>query len=89
MTSPWFFPEGLPSLFHDGPVANDTRLACRVVEQMRQHPLLRYERICVEVQNRVVVLTGRASSADVPVRVRALAWAVPGVHDVSVQLQVG
>ncbi|WP_431932231.1 BON domain-containing protein [Micromonospora sp. RP3T] len=88
MTYPWSFPEGLPSLFHDGPVAHDTRLACRVVEQMNRDPLLRRERICVEAQNRVVILEGRVTSADVPTRARVLAWAVPGVHDVNVRLHV-
>ncbi|MFI6133780.1 BON domain-containing protein [Micromonospora sp. NPDC051141] len=88
MSYPWFFPEGLPSLFHDGPVADDTRLACRVVEQMNRDPLLRRERICVEAQNRVVILEGRVTSSDVSTRARVLAWAVPGVHDVNVRLHV-
>ncbi|WBC16681.1 BON domain-containing protein [Micromonospora sp. WMMA1998] len=88
MTYPWFFPEGMPSLFHDGPAANDTRLACRVVEQMSRDPLLRHERICVEAQNRVVILEGRVGSADAAARARALAWAVPGVHDVNVRVYV-
>ncbi|MEV0001675.1 BON domain-containing protein [Micromonospora sp. NPDC050980] len=88
MTHPWFFPEGLPSLFDDGPAANDTRLACRVVDQMHRDPLLRRERICVEAQNRVVILEGRVRSADVLAHARALAWAVPGVHDVNIRLHV-
>ncbi|MEV5819692.1 BON domain-containing protein [Micromonospora haikouensis] len=86
MTYPWFFPEGLPPLFHDGPVASDTSLACRVVEQLQRDPVLRHERICVEAQHRVIILEGRASSADVLDRARVLVWAVPGVHDVNVRL---
>ncbi|MEU1968628.1 BON domain-containing protein [Micromonospora sediminicola] len=88
MTYPWFFPEGLPSLYHDGPAGNDTRLACRVVEQMNHDPLLRHERICVEAQNRVVILEGRVGSAEALARARALAWAVSGVHDVNVRVHV-
>ncbi|ATO13659.1 transporter [Micromonospora sp. WMMA2032] len=88
MTYPWFFPEGLPSAFHDGPAANDTRLACQVVEQMNRDPLLRHERICVEAQNRVVILEGRVGSAEALARARALAWAVSGVQDVNVRVYV-
>ncbi|MFC0005538.1 BON domain-containing protein [Micromonospora siamensis] len=88
MTYPWSFPEGQPSLFDDGPAAIDTRLACRVVEQMQRDPLLRRERICVEVQNRVVIMEGRVGSVDVLAVARLLAWAVPGVHDVNVRLYV-
>ncbi|WP_431879460.1 BON domain-containing protein [Micromonospora marina] len=88
MTYPWFFPEGLPPLFHEGPVTDDTRLACHVVEQMSRDPLLRHERICVEAQNRVVILEGRVGSAEALARARALAWAVSGVHDVNVRVYV-
>ncbi|MDG4752654.1 BON domain-containing protein [Micromonospora sp. WMMD718] len=88
MTYPWFYPERLPSPLHGDPVADDTRLACHVATLMGQDPLLRHERICVEAQNRVVILEGRVSSTDARARARALAWAVPAALDVSVRLHV-
>lgn len=87
MTHPWFFPEDLPSLFPDLSVSDDVRLACRLLERMQRDPLLRHERICVEVQNRVVILEGPVSSADVVARARVLVSAASGVHDVNVRLR--
>ncbi|NHW87968.1 BON domain-containing protein, partial [Escherichia coli] len=65
MAHPWFFSHDLPPLFHADPTVGDTRLACRLLTTMQQDPRLRHERICIEVQNRVVVLEGTVSTAEV------------------------
>ncbi|MGN9779406.1 BON domain-containing protein [Micromonospora sp. H33] len=87
MIHPWFFPEDLPSLFHVSPTSEDARLACRLLERMQRDPLLRHERICIEVQNQVVILDGHVSSADVKAHAHTLAWGAPDVHDVSNRLR--
>ncbi|QGN48681.1 BON domain-containing protein [Micromonospora sp. WMMC415] len=86
MTYPWFFPDDLPSLFQNTPASEDARLACRLLEQMQRDPVLRHERICIEVQNRVVILEGAVSSADVSAHAHTLAWGAADVHDVSNRL---
>ncbi|MDG4833058.1 BON domain-containing protein [Solwaraspora sp. WMMD1047] len=87
MTNPWFFPHDLPALFHAEPTSEDGRLACQLAERMQRHPSLRRERICIEVQNRVVILDGPVSSAELSAEARAVAWHTPGVHDVSNRLR--
>lgn len=87
MTYPWFFPDDLPSLFQTGPTSEDARLACRLLEQMQRDPLLRHERICIEVQNRVVILEGNVSSADVKAHAHTVAWGTTDVHDISNRLR--
>ncbi|MBQ1074937.1 BON domain-containing protein [Micromonospora sp. C31] len=86
MTYPWLFPGGLPSLFHAVPTSPDARLACHLFERMQRDPLLRAERICIEVQNRVVILEGAVSEPALKVRAHTLAWATPEVHDVNNRL---
>ncbi|MEU4778773.1 BON domain-containing protein [Micromonospora sp. NPDC023633] len=86
MTHPWLFPDGRPSLFHAEPTSADVRLACRLLDRMQRDPLLRRERICIEVQNRVVILEGTVSEPDLKVRAHTLAWAIPDVHDVNNRL---
>ncbi|SCL14304.1 BON domain-containing protein [Micromonospora nigra] len=86
MSYPWF-PYDLSSAFQTGPTCEDAQLACRLLERMQRDPLLRHERICIEVQNRVVILEGSASDADVIARAHALAWGSPGVHDVNNRLR--
>ncbi|RKN47663.1 BON domain-containing protein [Micromonospora endolithica] len=88
MTYPWFFPDDLPSLFPSTPVSEDTRLACRLLEQMQREPLLRHERICIEVQDRVVILEGSVSSAGVRAHAHALVWGRAEVRDVSNRLRL-
>ncbi|MEG3636642.1 BON domain-containing protein [Micromonospora palythoicola] len=87
MTHPWFFPHDMPPLFYAEPTTADTRLACRLLTRMQQDPRLRHERICIEVQNRVVVLEGTVSTAGLSAEAHALAWLTPGVHDVSNRLR--
>ncbi|WBB55591.1 BON domain-containing protein [Verrucosispora sp. WMMD573] len=88
MTHPWFFPHDLPPLFNAEPTDEDTRLACQLLTSMQQDSRLRHERICIEVQNRVVVLDGTVSTAEVSAEAHALAWRTPGVHDVSNRLRL-
>lgn len=87
MTHPWFFPHDQSPLFHAEPTTEDARLACRLLERMQRDPTLRHERICIEVQNRVVILDGTVSTAEVSAEAHALAWRTPGVHDVSNRLR--
>jgi osmotically-inducible protein OsmY len=87
MTHPWFFPHDLPPLFYAEPTTEDARLACQLLERMQRHPLLRHERICIEVQNRVVILDGTVGTADISAEAGALAWRTPGVHDVNNRLR--
>ncbi|MEV2242774.1 BON domain-containing protein [Micromonospora sp. NPDC049891] len=87
MNHPWFFPHDPPPLIYAEPTTEDTRLACRLLENMQRDPRLRYERICIEVQNRVVVLDGTVSAAELSNEAHALAWRTPGVHDVSNRLR--
>ncbi|MBQ1050622.1 BON domain-containing protein [Micromonospora sp. C51] len=87
MTHPWFFPHDLPPLFYAEPTSEDTRLACQLLASMQQDSRLRQERICIEVQNRVVVLDGTVSTAETSAEAHALAWRTPGVHDVSNRLR--
>ncbi|WP_430495969.1 BON domain-containing protein [Micromonospora trifolii] len=84
---PWFFPDGSPSLFQTGPASDDARLACQLLERMQRAPRLRHERICIEVQNRVVILEGMVTCADVSAAAQARAWSTPGVHDVNNRLR--
>ncbi|MDO3703136.1 BON domain-containing protein [Micromonospora sp. C28SCA-DRY-2] len=87
MIFPWFYPHDLSPLFPSGSASDDTRLACRLLERMRQDPLLSHERICIEVQNRVVILEGVVSSDEVGRRAHACTWSTPGVHDVNNRLR--
>lgn len=87
MTYPWFFPEDLPPLFHAQPTTEDARLACRLLERLQRNPLLRYERIRIEVQNRVAILDGTVTTAELSAEAHTLAWRTPGVHDVSNRLR--
>jgi osmotically-inducible protein OsmY len=87
MTYPWFFPHEFPSLFETRPTSEDARLACRLLDRMQRDPLLRHERICIEVQNRVVILDGVVSSAEVSAAAHDRAWSTPGVHDVNNRLR--
>ncbi|MFF5182103.1 BON domain-containing protein [Micromonospora sp. NPDC000316] len=84
---PWFFPDDPPPLFQTGPTSDDARLACQLLERMQRDPRLRHERICIEVQNRVAILEGVITSADVSTEAHALAWCTPGVHDVNNRLR--
>ncbi|RAO25233.1 hypothetical protein MED15_00996 [Micromonospora noduli] len=85
---PWFFPDDPPSLFQTGPASDDdARLACQLLERMQRDPRLRHERICIEVQNRVVILEGVVTCADVRTEAHARAWGTPGVHDVNNRLR--
>ncbi|MEU8045588.1 BON domain-containing protein [Micromonospora echinofusca] len=86
MTYPWLFPDGLPSQFRAEPTSADARLACRLLDRMQRDPLLRHERICIEVQNRVAILEGAVGEPDLKARAHALAWSTPGVHDVNNRL---
>nr|WP_269440741.1 BON domain-containing protein [Micromonospora tarapacensis] len=63
-------------------------MACGLLERMQRDPLLRHERICIEVQNRVVILDGVASSAEVSAQAHTVAWGTPEVHDVNNRLRV-
>ena len=87
MIHPWFFPHDLPALFHAKPTTEDARLACRLLERMHRDPRLRRERICIEVQNRVVILDGTVRTAELGAAAGALAWRTPGVYDVSNRLR--
>ncbi|WP_422735726.1 BON domain-containing protein [Micromonospora sp. WMMD729] len=84
---PWFFPGDPPSLIQAGPLSDDARLACTLLERMQRDPRLRHERICIEVQNRVVILEGVVTSVDVRTQAHARAWNTPGVHDVNDRLR--
>lgn len=87
MTDPWFFPDDLPPSGTAESTCEDTRLACRLLERMCRDPLLRHEHICVEVQNRVVILEGVVSSVGASAEAHAQAWRTPGVHDVNNRLR--
>ncbi|WFF00245.1 BON domain-containing protein [Micromonospora sp. WMMD964] len=84
---PWFVPDDPPSLFQTGPTSADARLACQLLERMQRDLRLRHEHICIEVQNRVVILEGTVTSADVSAEAQARAWSIPGVHDVNNRLR--
>ncbi|MFI7604261.1 BON domain-containing protein [Micromonospora sp. NPDC049366] len=83
---PWFLPYQPPSAFRSEPACADARLACRLLDRMLRDPLLRHEHICIEVQNRVVVLEGVTSSVEVRAHAHECAWDTPGVHDVNNRL---
>ncbi|MDG4782266.1 BON domain-containing protein [Micromonospora sp. WMMD961] len=85
---PWFRPDDFPSLIHIQPASEDARLACQLLESMQRDPRLRHERICIEVQNRVVILEGVVTCADASTDAHASAWGIPGVHDVNNRLRV-
>ncbi|MFI7577813.1 BON domain-containing protein [Micromonospora sp. NPDC049497] len=69
------------------PGSADTRLLCAVVARMQRDPRVRAERICIEVQNRVVILAGVVTAPDIVPLAGGHAWGTPGVHDVSNQLR--
>ncbi|KAB1928206.1 BON domain-containing protein [Micromonospora noduli] len=84
---PWFLPDDFPSLIQVQPASEDAQLACRLLESMQRDPRLRHERICIEVQNRVVILDGVVTCADVSSEAHARAWSTAGVHDVNNRLR--
>lgn len=84
---PWFLSDGFSSLVRIQPVSEDARLACRLLESMQRDLRLRHERTCVEVQNRVVILDGVVTCADVSREAHNRAWSTPGVHDVNNRLR--
>ncbi|MFE0529567.1 BON domain-containing protein [Micromonospora parva] len=84
---PWFLPDDFPSLVQIQPASADTQLACRLLDSMQRDPRLRHERICIEVQNRVVILDGVVTCADVSTEAHARAWSTPGVYDVNNRLR--
>ncbi|RZT79654.1 BON domain-containing protein [Micromonospora violae] len=83
---PWFLPDDPPPLFPTAPASIDARLALRLLELMQRDPQLRHERICIEVQNGVVILQGTVTCTDVSREANARAWSIPGVHDVNNRL---
>ncbi|MDG4811101.1 BON domain-containing protein [Micromonospora sp. WMMD1120] len=84
---PWFLPDDFFSSVPVQPPCDDARLAYRLLEIMQRDPQLRYERICIEVQNRVVILDGVVTCAELSAHAHALAWSTPGVHDVNNRLR--
>ncbi|WBB80217.1 BON domain-containing protein [Micromonospora sp. WMMD882] len=86
MFYPWFSAGDVP-VFPPRSGDPDTVLAYRLLDQMRQDPLLRYERICIEAQNGVIILEGEVSSAERRAEAHAHAWRAPGVRDVNNRLR--
>ncbi len=63
--------------------ADDRTLLQQVVQQYMKHPVLKMERINVDVKNGVVTLTGKVRDPSVAVLAESVARKVPGVVGVN------
>ncbi|RZU51188.1 BON domain-containing protein [Krasilnikovia cinnamomea] len=66
----------------------DTRIAWQIVDRLGEHPQWRHQHVTVEVQNRVLILTGTVDSPDTRDALTASARTVHGVRDVCNMLDV-
>jgi osmotically-inducible protein OsmY len=60
----------------------DTGLALVVADRLRGERRLQHARIVVDVQDQVVILTGRVPSAALQETASDIVWRTPGVRDV-------
>ena len=80
---PWWLP---PS---DNPEpGSDLHLALAVIDRLRAVRHLRDQQITVQAQNKVVILEGTVSSAELRTLAGARAWETPDVFDVCNRLLV-
>jgi len=70
------------------PEPTDPEIKSSLVDRLRENPYTADDHITVDVKKRVVILSGRVSSALVKRAAGDDAWDTPGVADVSNQLEV-
>jgi osmotically-inducible protein OsmY len=80
---PWWPP---PS--DDPEPGSDLHLALAVIDRLRAVRRLRRQQITVQAQNKVVILEGTVSSAELRTLAGARAWQTPDVYDVCNRLLI-
>jgi osmotically-inducible protein OsmY len=85
------FPDDLPWWLQpsdDPEPGSDLHLALAVIDRLRAVRRLRHQQITVQAQNKVVILEGTVSSAELRTLAGASAWQTPEVYDVCNRLLI-
>ncbi|WP_328473644.1 BON domain-containing protein [Actinoplanes sp. NBC_00393] len=69
-------------------MSTDELIAEVVAASVLSNPHIRGGHLTIQVQNRVVILSGDVPSTEARKMIRQLAWSTPGVHDVCSDLGV-